>query len=107
MMVLKSCNEDSCRHPWHQLHPGGQVNSLADALDSSYDKFYANQPKVSFSECSVGYHIWAEGPQKYNVFGGGRGGGQKGETRQADVIDGQKHSSAARTVSTFWDLFWL
>ncbi|GAB1213020.1 hypothetical protein ATERTT37_002169 [Aspergillus terreus] len=107
MMVLKSCNEDSCRHPWHQLHPGGQVNSLADALDSSYDKFYANQPKVSFSECSVGYHIWAEGPQKYNVFGGGRGGGQKGETRQADVIDGQKHSSAARTVSTVWDLFWL
>ncbi|KAL6236185.1 hypothetical protein BDW75DRAFT_229751 [Aspergillus navahoensis] len=68
MMVLKSCTEDSCRDPWAQLHPNGNVHSLAEALDKSYDSFYANQPRVSFSECSAGYHIWAEGPQQFNVY---------------------------------------
>ncbi|KAL4981031.1 alkaline-phosphatase-like protein [Aspergillus desertorum] len=68
MMVLKSCTEDSCRDPWAQLHPIGDVHNLPDALDKSYDAFYANQPRFSFSECSAGYHIWAEGPQKFNVY---------------------------------------
>ncbi|KAF9887356.1 hypothetical protein FE257_010351 [Aspergillus nanangensis] len=106
MMVLKSCTEDSCRDPWRQLHPGGKVNSLADALDTSYDGFYSNQPKVSFSQCSLGYHIWAEGPQKFNVFGGGQGGGQKVETRKGDAVgDDQKESSAERTVRRVWAFF--
>lgn len=69
MMVLKSCTEDSCRDPWAQLHPAGAVQNIVDALDKSFDKFYANQPRVSFTECSLGYHIWAEGPQKFNVYG--------------------------------------
>jgi hypothetical protein len=69
MMVLKSCNGDACREPWRQLHPKGYVNSLADALDAGFDEFYANQPKVSFSECNLGYHIYAEGPQAFNVYG--------------------------------------
>ncbi|KAB8218769.1 alkaline-phosphatase-like protein [Aspergillus novoparasiticus] len=74
MMVLKSCNGDSCREPWRQLHPKGYVNNLADALDSGFDEFYANQPKVSFSECSLGYHIYAEGPQEFNIYGSGSTG---------------------------------
>lgn len=69
MMVLKSCTEDACRDPWAQLHPGGAVHNIVDALDKSFDKFYANQPRVSYTECSLGYHIWAEGPQKFNVYG--------------------------------------
>lgn len=77
MLVLKSCNDDACRYPWQQLHPGGQVNSLADALDSTYDKFYTQQPKVSFSKCSLGYHIWAEGPQKFNKYTGPGHGSQR------------------------------
>ncbi|KAL2868111.1 sulfatase family protein [Aspergillus lucknowensis] len=68
MMVLKSCTEESCRDPWGQLHPGGRVKSLTDALDASYDNFYASQPRVSFSECSLGYHIWTEGPQHFKVY---------------------------------------
>ncbi|KAL3476923.1 alkaline-phosphatase-like protein [Aspergillus californicus] len=89
MMVLKSCNEDSCRDPWAQLHPGGAVNSLADALNPSYDRFYANQPRVSFSECSLGYHIWAEGPQEFNVFRNGsdssRDGGGNADNNGEDA----------------------
>ncbi|KAJ5422872.1 Alkaline phosphatase-like alpha/beta/alpha [Penicillium cf. griseofulvum] len=69
MLVLKSCEGDACRYPWKQLHPAGKVNSLVDALDSGFDTFYANQPKVSFSSCEGGYIISAEGPQKFNSYG--------------------------------------
>lgn len=69
MLVLKSCNGDACRYPWRQLHPTGNVGSLADALATSFDEFYKNQPKVSFSSCENGYLISAEGPQKFNAYG--------------------------------------
>ncbi|RJE26100.1 Arylsulfatase [Aspergillus sclerotialis] len=79
ILVLKSCNEDSCRHPWKQLHPDGRVKNLIDALDSSYDEFYSKQPKVSFSKCDLGYHIKDEGPQKFNTYHGpGHGGKSRG-----------------------------
>ncbi|OQD78142.1 hypothetical protein PENDEC_c001G01799 [Penicillium decumbens] len=71
MMVLKSCDGDACRYPWRQLHPAGKVNSLAEALAPGFDEFYAKQPKVSFSACELGYIIASEGPQKFDVYGGG------------------------------------
>lgn len=37
--------------------------SLADAMDSRYDGFYASQPKVSFEECALGQIRELEGPQ--------------------------------------------
>lgn len=73
MMVLKSCNGDQCRYPWHQLHPDGTVDTLAEALNKKYDKFYAHQPQVSYSRCDLGYHIDAEGPQKWHVYHGKHG----------------------------------
>lgn len=82
MLVLKSCNEDSCRRPWQQLHPDGRVKSLVDALDSSYDDFYSNQPKVSFSKCSPGHHLWAEGPQQFNKYHGPGHGKKSTGTRR-------------------------
>lgn len=82
MLVLKSCNEDSCRRPWQQLHPDGRVKNLVDALDSSYDDFYSNQPKVSFSKCSLGHHLWAEGPQKFNKYHGPGHGNKSSGTRR-------------------------
>lgn len=63
MMVLKSCEGDECTHPWLQLHPQGNVKTLQDALDWRYDSFYANQPKVAFSACKLGYLVEFEGPQ--------------------------------------------
>ncbi|KAL4946009.1 hypothetical protein BDV06DRAFT_235591 [Aspergillus oleicola] len=81
VMVLKSCTEDQCRDPWGQLHPNGDVNNLVDALDEKYDTFYANQPRVGYTECQKGYIIASEGPQKFNAYsktsrdvGGGVGG---------------------------------
>lgn len=69
MLVLKSCEGDACRYPWHQLHPAGKVGKLADALATGFDNFYENQPKVSFSSCEKGHIITAEGPQKFDVYG--------------------------------------
>ncbi|KAL4932930.1 sulfatase family protein [Aspergillus undulatus] len=68
VMVLKSCTGDSCRDPWGQLHPNGDVNNLIDALNSTYDTFYANQPRVTFTQCEKGYIVASEGPQKFNVY---------------------------------------
>jgi hypothetical protein len=65
LMVQKSCKEGQCRKPWDQLHPGGQVQNLKDALDKKFDEKYAKCPKVQFNRCFMEpvYHPWAEGPQ--------------------------------------------
>lgn len=82
MMVLKSCQGDECRYPWRQLHPKGQVGSLAEALVSGFDTFYENQPKVTFSACELGYIVASEGAQKFDVYGGG-----VREKRWDDLLD--------------------
>lgn len=80
-MVLKSCKGETCTHPWKALHPEGDVESLTDAMKHKFDEFYAKQPKVSFDECSPGYIIAVEGPQEYDVYGGGASG------RRRQVVD--------------------
>ncbi|KAI1284481.1 alkaline-phosphatase-like protein [Xylaria sp. FL0933] len=62
LFVLKSCKGYSCSQPWKQLHPAGDVGSLANALDSKYDDFYAEQTRVKFEACENGYLVEAEGP---------------------------------------------
>ena len=66
LMVLKSCKARTCHEPWEVLHPGGNVKTLKDALHKTFDAFYEEQPKVSFSSCEQGYLIDVEGPQKVN-----------------------------------------
>lgn len=64
LFVLKSCKGDACRKPWEALHPGGQVQSLKDALDREYDFFYEEeQVRIKYNRCEQGYIIDAEGPQ--------------------------------------------
>jgi hypothetical protein len=53
LMVAKSCAQNSCRNPWATLFPGGQVTNLSQAMATTYDTFFANQPKVSFSSCKL------------------------------------------------------
>lgn len=74
MMVLKSCKGDTCIDPWRVLHPRGDVSNILDAVKSEFDDFYLQQPKVSFSECRVGYFPEVEGPMQANSFeeGGSR-----------------------------------
>ncbi|KAI1312779.1 alkaline-phosphatase-like protein [Xylaria venustula] len=62
LFVLKSCKGSSCSMPWKQLHPAGDVSSLADALDIKFDSFYEQQTRVEFAACENGYLVDAEGP---------------------------------------------
>lgn len=68
MMVLKSCKQRSCTHPWESLHPSGNVSNLLDALSSAYDDFYREKVKVSFARCEGGYIVESEGPQDFHAF---------------------------------------
>lgn len=70
LMVTKSCKQDACRAPWGALFPNGEVASLQEAMNSHYDSFFANQPKVTFSECKGGHLIEAEGPQQVVLYKG-------------------------------------
>lgn len=78
LMVLKSCKREECRNPWKVIHPDGDVKDLESALAKTFDAFYEEQPKVSFTKCELGYLRDSEGPQLPNIFGqSGSGGGDK------------------------------
>ncbi|EME43950.1 hypothetical protein DOTSEDRAFT_171886 [Dothistroma septosporum NZE10] len=68
LMVTKSCKGRTCHRPWDVLHSDKNVRSLKDALDSVYDDFYKEQPRVSFSSCPLGHIVSEEGPQDVNVW---------------------------------------
>ena len=70
LMVTKSCKQDSCRNPWKKIFPKGQVSTLGAAMEKKYDKFFADQPKVSFKNCKSGFVVANEGPQHVRPFGG-------------------------------------
>ncbi|KAJ6787474.1 hypothetical protein PWT90_02698 [Aphanocladium album] len=80
VLTLKNCKGDSCRHPWRMIFPSGKVKSLQDALDSTYDSFFASQPCVSFDECTLGYLPELEGPASPNPYQGYL-------ARDADILD--------------------
>ncbi|KAI0513279.1 arylsulfatase-like protein [Xylaria bambusicola] len=64
LFVLKSCRAESCIHPWRELHPAGNVETLKDALSSRFDEFYATETEnIKFDRCEMGYLVDAEGPQ--------------------------------------------
>ncbi|KAI1503558.1 Arylsulphatase [Biscogniauxia marginata] len=65
LLVLKSCRGATCRRPWDQLHPGGDVGALADALAPRFDRLYESEralPRVRYEFCANGYIREAEGP---------------------------------------------
>lgn len=68
IMVLKSCKGQSCVEPWKELHPAGDVSTLLHSLEPSFDAFYEKQPKVSFTECKLGYFPEFEGPMEFNQY---------------------------------------
>ncbi|PYI01243.1 Arylsulphatase [Aspergillus sclerotiicarbonarius CBS 121057] len=74
LLILKSCQGTTCIHPWRELHPAGDVNSLREALDEKFDAFYNAQVKVRFGWCELGYILEAEGGQGPVVYGDGDGG---------------------------------
>ncbi|KAI1332943.1 arylsulfatase [Xylariaceae sp. FL0255] len=70
LMVTKSCEQDSCRDPWALIQPttnaskDGTVSlqSLTQAMNPSYDEFFANFKKVSFRECLQVQDVENEAP---------------------------------------------
>ncbi|KAI1377251.1 putative arylsulfatase [Hypoxylon crocopeplum] len=66
LLVLKTCAGEPCRRPWAQLHPAGDVRSLADALAPRYDAFYDEERHrgagVKYAYCANGFLPDAEGP---------------------------------------------
>ncbi|QIX01991.1 hypothetical protein AMS68_007508 [Peltaster fructicola] len=66
--LLVDLSTRSCHAPWETLHKDGKVKTLAQALDSDYDDFYAGQPKVAFDSCQMGYLVEHEGPQRVNTW---------------------------------------
>jgi hypothetical protein len=68
LLVLKGCQQDSCRNVYSVLFPGGEANDLTQAMSSTYDAFFAVQPKVSFAECIPGHIVELEGPQTYYYY---------------------------------------
>jgi len=71
LMVLKSCQGETCIQPWKVLHPAGDVNCLQDAMSKPFDHFYQNQVKVEYDRCEFGYIVDAEGPQTPLVYRNG------------------------------------
>ncbi|KAI3335760.1 arylsulfatase-like protein [Ustulina deusta] len=64
LFILKSCRAQTCIHPWRELHPAGNVESLKDALSPRFDSFYDTETEsIRFERCEMGYIIDAEGPQ--------------------------------------------
>jgi N-acetylglucosamine-6-sulfatase len=72
LLVLKSCEGETCYKPWTALHPAGDVKNLRDALDGKFDNFYVEkQNKVHFDECLREYRTDMEQPLDYFSFGEG------------------------------------
>lgn len=69
LLVTKTCSGKTCRQPWKALHPNGEVQTLTDALDSKFDHFYKDQPKVQWEQCDRAYFIQNEMPIHYMTFG--------------------------------------
>lgn len=70
-MVLKTCKDRVCTHPWEVLHPEDSVRSLKHALQERFDVFYDHQPRMWFSECPTGYFAEVESQEPVSTFGPG------------------------------------
>jgi N-acetylglucosamine-6-sulfatase len=62
LFILKTCKAKSCSEPWDTLLPNSGVATLADAMMPKYDQYFAELPRVAYSECAGGYIAEVEGP---------------------------------------------
>ena len=71
VLSIKVCKGQACRTPWSTILPDQGISTLAGAMDSKFDDFFANQTKVHFNECKQGHILSAEGPLEPKIYGGG------------------------------------
>ncbi|KAI9199281.1 alkaline-phosphatase-like protein [Polychytrium aggregatum] len=64
--VLRTCKGKTCRQPWSAIQPSADppVRSLTDALNATYDQFYASLPKFTFGTC-LNYYL---APNEYAIL---------------------------------------
>ena len=55
MSALVHCRGASCRSPYSQLHPDGNVRTFEQAMSAEYDVQYSGYRKFYFTECLKGY----------------------------------------------------
>ncbi|KAG2495839.1 hypothetical protein HYH03_006078 [Edaphochlamys debaryana] len=51
LAVLAVCRGESCSNPWKVLHPSGEVQSWAQALQGKYDSVYDDITPFRFKNC--------------------------------------------------------
>ncbi|KHO00417.1 arylsulfatase precursor [Metarhizium album ARSEF 1941] len=64
LLTLKNCKGRVCRQPWERIFPDPSdlVFSLEEAMNPKFDDFFLRrQPRITFSECTVGYMPELEG----------------------------------------------
>ncbi|KAF4989040.1 hypothetical protein FDECE_14831 [Fusarium decemcellulare] len=64
LLVTKSCNQESCRDPWQILRDdsGADFMNMEQAMDSTFDTFFAGLPFVGYKECMDYQDTSNEGP---------------------------------------------
>lgn len=69
-LVLKTCSDDACRKPYQVLFPTlvEDVYRFSQVLDSRFDDYFINLPKVRFAECALGYQSRLEKPEWRQEF---------------------------------------
>jgi hypothetical protein len=65
LFVLKTCKGQTCYLPWETLMPNTGVSCLVEAMDTKYDEYFKNLPKVQWDTCDVGQVREVEG----EIFG--------------------------------------
>ncbi|KAI0146388.1 arylsulfatase [Xylariaceae sp. FL1272] len=96
LMVTKSCEQNSCRDPWALLQPKVgegtvRLTSLTQAMNGTYDSFFADFQKVSFDTCLA---VQLESnetpyfPALDTLSGGGLGRAYRNETITIEAAGG-------------------
>ncbi|KAM0753492.1 putative arylsulfatase precursor [Meredithblackwellia eburnea MCA 4105] len=79
-LVLKTCKGETCANPWKALFPdfsltGGEISSLSQGLETRFDEYFTNLPRVEFSTCALGYQSRLEKPEWTPELAYGHNGG--------------------------------
>lgn len=55
LLSLKTCQGSLCRRLWYNLFPEGEVQNFGDALQSRWDSYFDELPRVHFDSCRDGF----------------------------------------------------
>ncbi|OXB34748.1 hypothetical protein LQV05_003143 [Cryptococcus neoformans] len=67
LLVLKRCTGEACHNPYRELFPssqatGGEIFKFSQILESRFNAFFKDLPKVQFDKCALGFQEELEKP---------------------------------------------